>query len=379
MPIESVNDFVVRFANVNGSGSASANELFARAVLRMGIPVAPRNIFPSNIQGLPTWYEVRDLGSRPSRRPRRHRPHGRHEPADLGPGRQGHRARRVSALRFDQADAEVEIPRRHHRHRRAAHRHLQSRIHRPAPAPIVQEHHLCRSALRAHRHGRSGNREAHRRAVQGQGEAVRRQQARAASRPRLGDDEPRLPDRAAAKARQRGRRAHLHRRQFRRRARRRLRRRDGLRLVSDHAVVLARRGVHRPLQPPARRCADQEEEVRHHPGRGRAGLDRHRHRRRLERRPRFHGDLRPGNFADAGIPRPCLFRRDSCRDLRRAAGRSFDRHADAHAADRHPLLRLRLPRRHQARAAVPRRPGGGVRIRSARHSISPTGCRRRYS
>src|SRR5215813_11275199 len=59
MPIESVNDFVVRFANVNGSGSASANELFARAVMRMGVPVAPRNIFPSNIQGLPTWYEVR--------------------------------------------------------------------------------------------------------------------------------------------------------------------------------------------------------------------------------------------------------------------------------------------------------------------------------
>jgi 2-oxoglutarate ferredoxin oxidoreductase subunit alpha len=58
-PISSVNDFVVRFANVNGSGSASANEMFARAVLRMGIPCAPRNIFPSNIQGLPTWYEVR--------------------------------------------------------------------------------------------------------------------------------------------------------------------------------------------------------------------------------------------------------------------------------------------------------------------------------
>ncbi len=58
-PISSINDFVVRFANINGSGSASANELFARAVLRMGIPVAPRNIFPSNIQGLPTWYEVR--------------------------------------------------------------------------------------------------------------------------------------------------------------------------------------------------------------------------------------------------------------------------------------------------------------------------------
>src|ERR1700712_5795400 len=58
-PISSVNDFVVRFANVNGSGSASANELFARAILRHGVPVSPRNIFPSNIQGLPTWYEVR--------------------------------------------------------------------------------------------------------------------------------------------------------------------------------------------------------------------------------------------------------------------------------------------------------------------------------
>jgi len=58
-PIEAVNDFVVKFANVNGSGSASANELFAKAILRMGVPVSPRNIFPSNIQGLPTWYEVR--------------------------------------------------------------------------------------------------------------------------------------------------------------------------------------------------------------------------------------------------------------------------------------------------------------------------------
>ncbi|TKB24448.1 2-oxoacid:acceptor oxidoreductase subunit alpha [Desulfopila sp. IMCC35006] len=57
--IESINDFVVRFANVNGSGSASANNLFAQAIFRLGIPVSPKNIFPSNIQGLPTWYEVR--------------------------------------------------------------------------------------------------------------------------------------------------------------------------------------------------------------------------------------------------------------------------------------------------------------------------------
>ncbi|THB73687.1 MAG: 2-oxoacid:acceptor oxidoreductase subunit alpha [Desulfobulbaceae bacterium] len=57
--IEQTNDFVVRFANVNGSGSASANNLFAKVVYRLGVPVSPKNIFPSNIQGLPTWYEVR--------------------------------------------------------------------------------------------------------------------------------------------------------------------------------------------------------------------------------------------------------------------------------------------------------------------------------
>src|ERR1700749_2313716 len=57
--ISAVNDFVVKSANVNGSGSASDNGLFAKSIRRMGIPASSRNIFPSNIQGLPTWYEVR--------------------------------------------------------------------------------------------------------------------------------------------------------------------------------------------------------------------------------------------------------------------------------------------------------------------------------
>ena len=57
--ISAVNDLVIRFANVNGTGSASANDMFAKAIFRMGLPVSPKNIFPSNIQGLPTWYEVR--------------------------------------------------------------------------------------------------------------------------------------------------------------------------------------------------------------------------------------------------------------------------------------------------------------------------------
>jgi len=58
-PLSGLNEFVVKFANVNGTGSASANQLFAKAIFRMGIPISPKNIFPSNIQGLPTWYEVR--------------------------------------------------------------------------------------------------------------------------------------------------------------------------------------------------------------------------------------------------------------------------------------------------------------------------------
>jgi 2-oxoglutarate ferredoxin oxidoreductase subunit alpha len=54
-----INDFVIRLANVNGTGSASANSLLMKAVFRMGVPVMGKNFFPSNIQGLPTWYEIR--------------------------------------------------------------------------------------------------------------------------------------------------------------------------------------------------------------------------------------------------------------------------------------------------------------------------------
>ncbi len=54
-----VNDFAIKLANVNGTGSASANSLIMQAIFRMGVPVAGKNLFPSNIQGLPTWYEIR--------------------------------------------------------------------------------------------------------------------------------------------------------------------------------------------------------------------------------------------------------------------------------------------------------------------------------
>lgn len=54
-----LNDFVIKLANVNGTGSASANGLLMKSIFRMGIPVTGKNFFPSNIQGLPTWYEIR--------------------------------------------------------------------------------------------------------------------------------------------------------------------------------------------------------------------------------------------------------------------------------------------------------------------------------
>ena len=54
-----VNDFTIKIATVNGTGSASANTLLMKSIFRSGIPVMGKNYFPSNIQGLPTWYEIR--------------------------------------------------------------------------------------------------------------------------------------------------------------------------------------------------------------------------------------------------------------------------------------------------------------------------------
>ena len=137
MPIRAVNDFVIRFANVNGSGSASANLLFARSIMRMGVPIAPRNIFPSNIQGLPTWYEVRvseegRLGAR-----------GGADiivamnPQTFAQDIAAIEFGRLSLLRFDAADRAGALARRCDGDRHAAHRNLHGRIFRAETAPTV--------------------------------------------------------------------------------------------------------------------------------------------------------------------------------------------------------------------------------------------------
>ena len=78
-----VNDFVVKFANVNGTGSASANSLIMKAIFRMGVPVTGKNYFPSNIQGLPTWYEIRVTRDGYAARASAGRHHGGDERRDL--------------------------------------------------------------------------------------------------------------------------------------------------------------------------------------------------------------------------------------------------------------------------------------------------------
>src|SRR5690242_15017979 len=60
--MDRVNDFAFKIATANGTGSASANGLIMQAIFRMGVPVTGKNVFPSNIQGLPTWYEIRVSG-----------------------------------------------------------------------------------------------------------------------------------------------------------------------------------------------------------------------------------------------------------------------------------------------------------------------------
>ena len=177
---------------------------------------------------------------------------------------------------------------------------------------------------------------------------------------------PRRRARPEDRAARQGRRPHLHRRQRRRRARLRLRRRNGLRVVSDHAVVVARRGVREVLRPlrvdkatgknkfAIVQAEDELASIGIVIGAGWNGARA------------FTATSGPGRLADDRIHRPRLLRRDPGDDHRRAARRPVDRHADAHAAVRPARVRLRLARRHQARAAVPRGPERVLRVHGGR-------------
>ena len=220
----------------------------------MGIPVAPRNIFPVQHPGPADLVRGAHLRSRPSRRARRHRPHGRDEPADLGQGRRRHRARRLSALRLRPSRC---------RSRNSATTSPSSACRSPRSAiantPIRASASCSRTSSMSARSRRCSTWTwpTIEKLIGEQFKGKEKLFDANKHALHLGRDwalmNLDMPDRPAAQARQRGRRPHLHRRQLRRRARRRLWRRDGVRLVSDHAVVLARRGLHPPLPAAARR------------------------------------------------------------------------------------------------------------------------------
>ena len=379
--LAAVNDFVVKFANVNGSGSASANELFARAILRMGVPVSPRNIFPSNIQGLPTWYEVRvtEKGYL-----------GRRGGVDLMVAMNpqtwdedvdGDRARRLPVLRQHQADAGVEVPRRHPRHRRAADRRSANATYTDPRQRQLFKNIIYVGALAvAARHRAGGDRDAARRAVQGQGKAARVQPQGAAARPRLGTRAPRadaLGSRSSAPTAV-GNRIFVEGNTA-----------AALGCVYGGATVCA----WYPITPSSslaeafqKYCSklrvdketgktkfaivQAEDEIASIGIVVGAGWNGAR---------AFTAHLGPGRLADDRVHRPGLLRRDPGDDHQRAARRAVDRHADAHPAGRPAVLRLRLARRHQARAAVPRGSRRSASTSPPPRSTSPTACRRRCS
>ena len=103
MRMSGVNDFAFKIATANGTGSASANGLLMQAIFRMGIPVTGKNVFPSNIQGLPTWYEIRVSKDGYTARPPRFDLMVATQSGDLREGRRRGPPGRLAAVRLDLA------------------------------------------------------------------------------------------------------------------------------------------------------------------------------------------------------------------------------------------------------------------------------------
>ena len=141
-----VNDFAFKIATANGTGSASANGLIMQAIFRMGVPVTGKNVFPSNIQGLPTWYEIRVNKNGYTARTPRVRSDGGAERRHLREGRGRGAVGRLAAVRLVlAARREAAAPRRH-LPGRAAGRDVQRRLQGRARAHPDEEHRLCRRA-----------------------------------------------------------------------------------------------------------------------------------------------------------------------------------------------------------------------------------------
>ena len=371
-----INDFVVKFATVNGSGSASANGIFAKTLFRMGIPVSPKNIFPSNIQGLPTWYEVRvsEAGYLARRdgidlmvamNPQTYK----EDLAEIVPG--GWLLYDSTLPRIWPRDditvlgvpiAEMCAAKWSDPRQRQLFKNM---VYVGALTALLDiDLEVLKSAVADQLKGKEKLVAANMEAV-----ALGRDYAPSISTARCRSS-VRHAEGAKGKILVSGNDA------------------AGLGAIYAGATVCAwypitpSTSLAEAYEKYARRLrVDQGRQaaLRHRAGGGRACRHRRRHRRRLERRALLHRHLRPRHLADERVPGARLLRRGAGGAVQHPARRPLDRHADAHAAVRHHLLRLRLARRHQARAAVPGQPHRVLLDGRARPSISPSGCRRRSS
>ena len=252
-----VNDFTLKFANVNGSGSASANSLVMKAIFRMGVPVVGKNFFPSNIQGLPTWYEIRV--TREGWRARS----GRIDlMVAMNAETYARDLREVSAGGYLVYDSTWPRPNLHAREdvhtfgvpfAAAVHRQLRGR----ARAHADEEHHVRRHGRGADRHRPRGDPRPARGDLRQEAEAGRLEHEGDRDRLPVREGALRVPAADPRRAHGRDGGPRDDRRQHRRGARLPLRGRDRRRLVPDHAVDFAdgrvplvlRAPPHRPRRP----------------------------------------------------------------------------------------------------------------------------------
>ena len=263
-----VNDFVIKFANVNGTGSASANSLIMKAIFRMGVPVTGKNYFPSNIQGLPTWYEIRVTREAYAARA------GRIDiMVAMNAETYSKDVREVASggfLIFDSTWPRSALLQRGDitRDRRAARPDGEREFRRRAQPHPAQEHRLCGRDRRAHRPGPRHHRRDDEGELRKEAQAPRFEHQGAAPGLRPREAAPRLPAAAARREAGQDPRAHHDRRQHGRRLGLRVRGSDRGGVVSDHPVHLAHGCLQELLRALPGRCRDRRAQLRGHTGGG---------------------------------------------------------------------------------------------------------------
>ena len=341
-----VNDFSIQVATVNGSGSQTANMVLLRSLLLMGIPASGKNMFPSNIAGLPTWYTIRaskrgyigrkkEVDFLVAMNPET----AKEDVLTLDPGAAVvyDEPLKLNALRddlvfypvpFDKLVAPV-CPDAKLR------RLVRNMIYDGILAKLLE----IDPALMAKALGKQLGKKAKAVALN-QGAldagwnyaAGQPAQARPVRVRADGTDRRQDPDRGQLR---RGDRLHDGRR-------------HGRRLVSDHAVLVAVRVAHRLHEEVPRRQGDRQSHLRHRPGRGRNCLARHGDRRELGRGAVDDRDGGTWHLADVRIHRPGLLRGSAGGHLQRAARRPVDRPADPHRPGRSAGDGVPVARRYQA-------------------------------